>query len=125
MLHCTYVLHLCVSCLQILQLYKDYIDPDFTWSNFTVEEQAKVIVAPRSNNLLDTERVRGGAGSQRLACGASELAGLCLVLKTSVVGVAAAYACKSGGPDQHTVFLPLCTRRSCLNSPRYCPSRTP
>jgi 3,5-epimerase/4-reductase len=45
--------------LQILQLYKDYIDPDFTWSNFTVEEQAKVIVAPRSNNLLDTQRVRG------------------------------------------------------------------
>jgi 3,5-epimerase/4-reductase len=47
------------SVLQILQLYKDYIDPDFTWSNFTVEEQAKVIVAPRSNNLLDTQRVRG------------------------------------------------------------------
>jgi hypothetical protein len=44
--------------LQILQLYKDYIDPEFTWSNFTVEEQAKVIVAPRSNNLLDTQRVR-------------------------------------------------------------------
>lgn len=43
---------------QILQLYKDYIDPDFTWANFTVEEQAKVIVAPRSNNLLDTQRVR-------------------------------------------------------------------
>jgi len=48
-----------VVLVQILQLYKDYIDPDFTWSNFTVEEQAKVIVAPRSNNLLDTERVSG------------------------------------------------------------------
>jgi hypothetical protein len=49
----------CACCLlQILQLYKDYIHPEFTWSNFTVEEQAKVIVAPRSNNLLDTERVR-------------------------------------------------------------------
>lgn len=47
-----------ISHNEILQLYKDYIDPDFTWSNFTVEEQAKVIVAPRSNNLLDTERVR-------------------------------------------------------------------
>ena len=44
---------------QILQMYKDYIDPEFTWSNFTVEEQAKVIVAPRSNNLLDTKRVGG------------------------------------------------------------------
>ncbi len=44
--------------MQILELYKQYIDPDFTWSNFTLEEQAKVIVAPRSNNLLDTQRVR-------------------------------------------------------------------
>ena len=47
-----------VSHNEVLQMYKDYIDPDFTWSNFTVEEQAKVIVAPRSNNLLDTKRVR-------------------------------------------------------------------
>lgn len=46
-----------ISHNEILQLYKDYIDPEFSWSNFTVEEQAKVIVAPRSNNLLDTERV--------------------------------------------------------------------
>jgi 3,5-epimerase/4-reductase len=47
-----------VSHNEILQMYKDYIDPEFTWKNFTVEEQAKVIVAPRSNNLLDTKRVR-------------------------------------------------------------------
>lgn len=40
-----------------LQMYKEYVDPDFSWSNFTIEEQAKVIVAPRSNNLLDTKRV--------------------------------------------------------------------
>jgi len=48
-----------ISHNEILQLYKDYIDPEFTWKNFTVEEQAKVIVAPRSNNLLDTERFKG------------------------------------------------------------------
>lgn len=36
-----------VSHNEILQMYKDYIDPEFTWSNFSVEEQAKVIVAPR------------------------------------------------------------------------------
>jgi hypothetical protein len=50
----------CVSAVQILEMYKQYIDPEFTWSNFTLEEQAKVIVAPRSNNLLDTQRVSGG-----------------------------------------------------------------
>ncbi|KAG2453080.1 hypothetical protein HYH02_002412 [Chlamydomonas schloesseri] len=48
-----------VSHNEILEMYKEYIDPDFTWSNFSVEEQAKVIVAPRSNNLLDTARIEG------------------------------------------------------------------
>ena len=47
-----------ISHNEVLELYKQYIDPEFTWSNFTVEEQAKVIVAARSNNLLDTTRVR-------------------------------------------------------------------
>ncbi|KAF5827681.1 hypothetical protein DUNSADRAFT_251 [Dunaliella salina] len=42
----------CISHNEILELYKQYIDPEFTWQNFTLEEQAKVIVAPRSNNLL-------------------------------------------------------------------------
>ena len=46
-----------VSHNEILQMYKEYIDPEFNWSNFSVEEQAKVIVAARSNNLLDTKRV--------------------------------------------------------------------
>eukprot|EP01024_Parvocaulis_polyphysoides_P062516 TRINITY_DN71675_c0_g1_i1.p1 TRINITY_DN71675_c0_g1~~TRINITY_DN71675_c0_g1_i1.p1 ORF type:complete len:353 (-),score=56.96 TRINITY_DN71675_c0_g1_i1:253-1170(-) len=47
-----------ISHNEILQLYKDYIDPEFSWSNFTIEEQAKVIKAPRSNNLLDTTRFK-------------------------------------------------------------------
>lgn len=46
-----------ISHNEILQLYKTYVDPEYTWKNFTVEEQAKVIVAPRSNNLLDTTRI--------------------------------------------------------------------
>ena len=40
-------------------MFKDYVDPEFTWANFSLEEQAKVIVAPRSNNLLETTRVWG------------------------------------------------------------------
>ena len=46
-----------VSHNEILEMYKEYIDPEFKWSNFTIEEQSKVIVAARSNNLLDTKRV--------------------------------------------------------------------
>lgn len=47
-----------VSHNEILQMYKDYIDSDFTWKNFTLEEQAKVIVAPRSNNELDAGKLK-------------------------------------------------------------------
>jgi hypothetical protein len=46
-----------ISHNEILELYKSYIDPEFTWKNFSLEEQSKVIIAPRSNNLLDTARV--------------------------------------------------------------------
>jgi len=46
-----------VSHNQVLDLYKKYIDPNFTYKNFTEEEQAKVIKAGRSNNLLDTTKL--------------------------------------------------------------------
>lgn len=48
-----------VSHNEILEMYRDYIDPDFKWVNFNLEEQAKVIVAPRSNNELDTFKLKG------------------------------------------------------------------
>ncbi|CAL9044324.1 bifunctional dTDP-4-dehydrorhamnose 3,5-epimerase/dTDP-4-dehydrorhamnose reductase-like [Musa acuminata AAA Group] len=48
-----------VSHNEILEMYRDYIDPKFTWKNFNLEEQAKVIVAPRSNNELDTTKLKG------------------------------------------------------------------
>lgn len=41
----------------MLDLYKKYIDPSYTYKNFTVEEQAKVIKAGRSNNELDTTKL--------------------------------------------------------------------
>lgn len=48
-----------ISHNEILELYKEYVDEEFSWENFSVEEQAKVIVAPRSNNLLETARIEG------------------------------------------------------------------
>lgn len=46
-----------ISHNQVMDLYKKYIDPTYTYTNFTVEEQAKVIKAPRSNNELDTTKL--------------------------------------------------------------------
>jgi len=39
---------------QILQYYKDIVEPEFTWSNFSIEEQSKILRSDRSNNYLDT-----------------------------------------------------------------------
>ena len=39
---------------QILEMYKQLIDPHFSYQNFSVEEQAKILKAGRSNNFLDT-----------------------------------------------------------------------
>lgn len=46
-----------ISHNEVLDLYKKYIDPTFTYTNFTEEEQNKVIKAPRSNNELDTTKL--------------------------------------------------------------------
>ena len=39
---------------EILQMYKDYVDPTFVWNNFTLEEQSKILLSERSNNELDS-----------------------------------------------------------------------
>jgi len=46
-----------ISHNEVLDLYTKYIDPTYTYENFTVEEQAEVIKAPRSNNELDTTKL--------------------------------------------------------------------
>ncbi len=46
-----------ISHNEILAMYKQYIDKDFTWQNFTVEEQNLILKAPRSNNELDVSKL--------------------------------------------------------------------
>ncbi len=42
---------------EVLSMYKQYIDPTFTWKNFSQEEQRKILDADRSNNFLDTTKL--------------------------------------------------------------------
>lgn len=42
---------------QVLELYREWIDPDCKWTYFSLEEQAKVITAARSNNELDSSKL--------------------------------------------------------------------
>lgn len=46
-----------ISHNEVLQLYKDYCNERFVWENFSLEEQAEILVAPRSNNMLDTNKL--------------------------------------------------------------------
>jgi 3,5-epimerase/4-reductase len=43
-----------ISHNEILEMYKEIVDPAFTWENFNQEEQLKILAADRSNNCLDT-----------------------------------------------------------------------
>lgn len=46
-----------ISHNEILDLYKKYIDPKFVYTNFTIEEQNKILKSKRSNNELDTSKL--------------------------------------------------------------------
>lgn len=47
-----------VSHNEILDLYKETLDPNLKYTNFTTDEQSKVIKAARSNNFLDTKKLQ-------------------------------------------------------------------
>lgn len=46
-----------ISHNEILHMYKNIIDPNFTWKNFSQQDQLKVLDADRSNNFLDTTKI--------------------------------------------------------------------
>lgn len=46
-----------ISHNEILDLYKQYIDPKYEYVNFTLEEQSKILKAGRSNNELDSTKL--------------------------------------------------------------------
>jgi 3,5-epimerase/4-reductase len=43
---------------EILEMYKEIVDPDFTWNNMNLEEQTALLAAGRSNNYLDVSRLQ-------------------------------------------------------------------
>ncbi|EGC33484.1 hypothetical protein DICPUDRAFT_92411 [Dictyostelium purpureum] len=46
-----------ISHNEVLNLYIQYIDPQFVYENFTEEEQSKILKCGRSNNHLDTSKL--------------------------------------------------------------------
>ena len=48
-----------ISHNEILEMYKEIVDPSFKWENFTIEEQNNILASERSNNQLDTNKLIG------------------------------------------------------------------
>jgi hypothetical protein len=46
-----------VSHNEILEMYKEIVDPSFQWDNFSIEEQNTILLSKRSNNFLDTTKL--------------------------------------------------------------------
>ena len=46
-----------ISHNEILEMYKEIVDPSFQWKNFSMEEQRAILEADRSNNYLDTSKL--------------------------------------------------------------------
>ena len=47
----------CISHNEILTFYKKYVDQNFEWQNFSLEDQDMVLQSKRSNNYLDTNKL--------------------------------------------------------------------
>ena len=46
-----------ISHNEILKMFRDVVDPQFKWKNFSKEEQDKILASDRSNNFLDTTKL--------------------------------------------------------------------
>jgi 3,5-epimerase/4-reductase len=46
-----------ISHNEILEMYREIVDVEFTWENFNIDEQRKILESERSNNFLDTSRL--------------------------------------------------------------------
>jgi len=46
-----------ISHNEILEMYRDIVDPNFSWENFSIKEQDKILASKRSNNYLDTSKI--------------------------------------------------------------------
>jgi 3,5-epimerase/4-reductase len=47
-----------ISHNEILEMYRDIVDPSFEWRNFSLEEQSLVLAAGRSNCRLDSSKLQ-------------------------------------------------------------------
>jgi dTDP-glucose 4,6-dehydratase len=47
-----------ISHNEMLKMYRQFVNPEFEWTNFTVDEQNEILSSKRSNNYLDTAKLK-------------------------------------------------------------------
>lgn len=47
-----------ISHNEILEMYREIVDPTFQWKNMTIEEQNELLLSERSNNELETNTIK-------------------------------------------------------------------
>ena len=50
-----------ISHSELMTIYKEVVDPSVTWKHFSLEEQDRVLAAPRSNTKLDSSKLKAVA----------------------------------------------------------------
>lgn len=51
---------------EILNLYKEHVDPEKSWENFSIEQQDQILLSKRSNNHLTTHKLEQYAKAREL-----------------------------------------------------------
>ena len=74
-----------VSHNAFLQLYKDVIDPDFWFANFSEEEQAKVLKAGRCNNHMDVAKLQAAVPDMVIPSAPEAIKGVFERMKANLV----------------------------------------
>lgn len=46
-----------ISHNEILEMYREIVDPYFVWENFSIQDQNSILASKRSNNCLNTEKL--------------------------------------------------------------------
>jgi len=73
-----------ISHNDILDLYAKHIDPTFTYKNFSLEEQSRILRAGRSNNELDCKKLLQAVPDCKIPCIKDSVVQLFLRMKTSL-----------------------------------------
>ena len=47
-----------ISHNEILEMYKEIVDPNFTWKNMSLSEQKQMLNSDRANNYLDISKLQ-------------------------------------------------------------------